>query len=237
MGDQRHFVSNWMSDRFYRAVRASRPLLFAATDELILHEERVRVEGGCLLAANHLSVFDSAVLIASTTRLIDWVSISELFRTPAQRWFMDGMNCLALDRSRKDLHTTREIIRRLHAGRMVGLFPEAQMRTAENSVLFGGSLASGITGLAQLSRAPVIPVVVIGAGQFGKFTAWLPLKRTLIAVNYGQPVHLDESLGKHEARRAMEETLKTMFVDLFGEIQRHPTYQKHHALQPDLAVV
>lgn len=226
-----------MSDRFYRCVRAGRRLLFAATDELILHEERSRIKGGCLLAANHLSVFDSSVLIASTTRLIDWVSISELFRTPAQRWFMGGMNCLALDRSRKDLHTTREIVRRLRAGRMVGLFPEAQMRTVEDSVLFGGNLASGIAGLAQLGRAPVIPVVVIGAGQFARFTAWLPLKRTFIAVNYGHPVVLDESLGKFRGRDATEQALKAAFVELFEEIQRHPTYQKHHALQPDLAVV
>lgn len=226
-----------MSDRFYRAVRASRRLLFAATDELILHEERAHIDGGCLLAANHLSVFDSTLLIATTTRLIDWVSISELFRKPAQRWFMEGMNCMPLDRSRKDLKTTREIVRRLRAGRMVGLFPEAQMRTAEDSVLFGGNLASGIAGLAKLGHAPVIPVVVIGAGQFGRVTAWLPVKKTFVAVNYGEPVHLEESRGKLRARDAMEETLKSAFVELFEEIQRHPLYRKHHASQPDLAVV
>jgi 1-acyl-sn-glycerol-3-phosphate acyltransferase len=226
-----------MSDRFYRFIRASRTLLFAATDELILHEERAHIDGGCLLAANHLSVFDSTVLIASTKRLIDWVSIVEIFQTRAQRWFMTGMNCMALDRSRKDLHTTREIVRRLQAGRMVGLFPEAQMRKGEDSVLLGGNLASGVAGLAQLGRAPVIPVVVIGAGQFSKFIAWLPIKRTFIGVNYGKPVFLDESLGKAEARMAMEETLKAAFVELFEEIQKHPGYQKYHALQPDFAGV
>jgi len=95
-----------MSDLFYQIVRAvGRPIIFAASHCVVLHEERAHLSGGFLLAANHQSYFESMVLVGTTTRRVDWLSIVELFQTPWQRCFMRGLNCLPLARQRRDVPT------------------------------------------------------------------------------------------------------------------------------------
>ena len=70
------------------------------------------------------------------------------------------------------------MIRRLRSGRVVGLFPEAGLRKFEDSIFRGGKTTPGIARLAEMGRVPVIPVVVVGAGQFVQPRAWLPGAKT-----------------------------------------------------------
>ncbi len=212
-----------MSDIFYKNLRKfGRPLVFGATRTLILHPERVPRAGGCLLAANHHSYFDSMVLIGATERMIDWLSIVELFQNPVQRWWMRGMNCLALDRSGPDLATTRELVHRLRNGRMVGVFPEAELRPIDRSVLAGGPIHPGTARLAMASDVPILPVVVLGAGQFDRPSAWIPGAGTFLAINFGEPLVASGSGSEKETREHLENALARSFAGLFDEIKSHP---------------
>jgi 1-acyl-sn-glycerol-3-phosphate acyltransferase len=71
--------------------------------------------------------------MASTSRLLDFVSITEIFRKPLVAWFMSRMNAFPLDRSRVDSGTTRIILDRLKRGRTIVMFPEGNIRTAATS--------------------------------------------------------------------------------------------------------
>ena len=216
-----------MSDIFYRRLRTlGWPLIFGASQQLVLHEERARLAGGCLLAANHHSFYDAMLLVGTTTREIDWLSIVELFQNPWQRWFMRGINCLALDRSRKDTATTREIVRRLQAGRVVGMFPEGTIRRGRDSVVYGGEIDAGIVRLAEMSGRPILPVVILGSGQFSEVKAWLPGAGTRIGVNYGEPITLRRDVPRTKAREEMAGRLNEAFVALFSELTIHPEWQK-----------
>lgn len=208
-----------MSELFYKVVRfTGRGVFRVASRPLILHRERAARPGAYLLAANHESAFDSALLIAATPRVIYWLSIVEIFRHPFARWFLSSMLAAPLDRSRTDTITTRRIARHLRAGRVVGLFPEGGLRTGEDSVLRGGKLKDGIARLAELARAPVLPCVVIGGSRFRSWQSWLPLFRTRWAVAFGEPLFLDPNLDRPTARaellRRLEQSLRALHQEV-----------------------
>jgi len=207
---------------FYRGVRTLGTVVFRlASRPLILHPERAAMPGPYLLAANHESHFDAALLIAATPRVICWLSIVELFQHPLSRWFLRAMLAAPLDRSRPDATTVRAILRHLRCGRVVGLFPEGNLRAGPDSVLAGGALRDGIARLAEIGRVPVLPCVVAGGHAFGRWPAWLPLFRTRWAVAFGEPIHLPENPDRTAARQAFHSELAAALRQLHGEVARH----------------
>jgi len=195
-----------MSDIFYKVVRtAGRPVFWMASRPTVLHANRVRRTGAVIVAPNHLSPYDVPCLMASTRRGLDFVSIAELFRKPVVGWFLTNMNAFGLDRARTDTGTTRTILDRLGRGRAVAMFPEGQIRRAENSVLNGGGFKASVTRLARLAGAPIVPCVVLATGVFSRAGAWLPLRRARYGVWFGEELCVSrEGEGAADCAQAAE---------------------------------
>jgi 1-acyl-sn-glycerol-3-phosphate acyltransferase len=155
----------------------------------------------------------------TTRRHIDWVSIVELMRLPLVGSFFRALNAMPLDRGRVDAATVRSIIERLRRGRVVGIFPEAGIRTPTTSVLQGGSYRGGLGRIAQMAGVPIVPCVVVDTANFGRPGAWLPLRRTRFAVAYGEPLYVDRGLAPREARRAVEEAWRAAALALLEELK------------------
>ena len=211
-----------MSEAFYKTVRGiGRGVFHLASRPMILHAERAGRPGAFILAANHASPVDSALIIHAAARVIHWISIVELFRRPFPRWFLSGMLAFPLDRSRADAATMRAVARRLRDGEVVGIFPEGGVRRSGDSVLRGGRIDDGVCKLAQLAGVPVIPCAVVGGENFASFPSWLPLRRTRWAVAFGEPIALRNDLPRAEARRVMVEQLQDAFRALQAEVRDH----------------
>ncbi len=223
-----------MSELFYRAVRAiGSAVIRVASRPLILHRERAAIDGPYLLAANHESPFDAALLIAATPRVIYWLSIVELFRHPLSRWFLSAMLAAPLDRSRPDPTTARTILRHLRAGRVVGLFPEGGLRSGDASILVKGALPDGLARLAEISRCPVLPCVVVGGIAFARWSAWLPLLRTRWAVAFGTPLHLRADLDRTAAREELGAAIARAMRDLKSEMEGNSKFQNPSSKQSE----
>jgi 1-acyl-sn-glycerol-3-phosphate acyltransferase len=193
-----------VSEFFYRAVRCVGTAVFRiASQPRIIHAERARRPGAYLLASNHESAFDAPLLVAATPRVIYWLSIVEIFRHPAARWFLSSMEATPLDRSRADTTTVRRMVRHLRQGRVVGIFPEGGLKTGEDSALKQGSIHEGVCRLAMLARAPVIPCVVLGGGKFTRWTRWLPGAGTRWAVAFGEPIFPRQDSDRDSACKAL----------------------------------
>src|SRR3954466_3579155 len=107
-----------MSDAFYKLVRfIGRPALALSSSPTVLHAERIPAKGAVLIAPNHLSPYDVPCLMRATPRLLDFVSIVEVFRNRLAAAFLYGMNAFPLDRGRRDAATTRKILDRVERGR------------------------------------------------------------------------------------------------------------------------
>jgi len=190
-----------MSDLFYRVLTfVGRPALWTSGSPLVIGAGNVPRDGAFILAGTHESPFDVAVLIQHTPRLLDFVSIVEVFRHPVVGWLYGSLNAFPLDRSRPDAGAVRIILERLGRGRVIAMFPEGGIRRGEDSVIHSRIIRKGIGRIAKRAGAPIVPCVVIGSGAYAKFSSWLPLRATRYGVIYGKPLPLDLEAAELEAR-------------------------------------
>lgn len=202
-----------MSDAFYRAVRfAGKGAFFVSSSPVVVGRQRVPTHGACIVASTHQSPYDVPLLIRHTPRLLDFVSVVEVFRKPLVGWFYGSLNAFPLDRSRADSKTVRIILDRLRRGRAVAMFPEGAVREGRESVVHGGRIKSGVGRIANLTGAPVVPCVVIDSQAYRRFRSWLPLRRTRYGVIY------DEPLPPSSDPERLEEQLVASFVRLHRQL-------------------
>ena len=211
-----------MSDAMYKwVVRIGYHAFWVSSRPVVLHRDRVAGrDGPYILAPNHLSPYDVPCLMAEMPRwkLLDFVSITELFQNRLSAWFLNSVNAFPLNRSRADSPTVRIILDRLANGRIIAMFPEGGFRSEANSVLNGGEIKPGVAKLAQLADVPVIPCVVLGTKAYSKPTSWLPLKRVRYGIAYGNPLHVSKDLDEAEARAAFLLELKRAYRSLHAEL-------------------
>src|SRR5438105_143181 len=103
----------------------------------VLHRERARVAGACILACNHISHFDPPLLAARIRRKVDWMAMADLFSSRLFGAFLRFVDTFPVDRARSDRASVRIALDRLGLGRAVGIFPEGGIRDGAASILGG----------------------------------------------------------------------------------------------------
>ena len=176
-----------------------------------------RERGAFILAPNHLSHYDVACLMLSTPRHLDFLSIVEMQRKPWVGPFFRGMNCIFVDRARRDNPSVHAMERRLRAGRVIAMFPEGYIRREEDSVIHGGKFRPGVVRLAQLAGAPILPCVVLGAAKYSRVQSWIPLKLWRHGINYGELIDVPVDGGEAALAKAIEQ-LKSAYLSLYAEL-------------------
>jgi 1-acyl-sn-glycerol-3-phosphate acyltransferase len=208
-----------VSDVFYDVIRfVGRHVFWVSSRPLVLHAERLRRPGPFIVAANHQSPFDVALLIRHASRHLDFVSITEVFANPFVAWFYGSMNAFPLDRAKRDSLAVRTIIERLKKGRAIAMFPEGRLTRLEDSVVSGGRMRPGIGRIAQITGAPVIPVAIVDSHVYGRASAWLPIRRMRYGMLVGEPLVARTDLEKTESARVLEDGLKAALMRLYAEL-------------------
>jgi 1-acyl-sn-glycerol-3-phosphate acyltransferase len=198
-----------MSDLFYRIVRElGRPPFWLSSRPVALDTEKGDRTGPFILAATHSSPYDIPLIMRHTRRIVDFVSITEVFKNPVIAWFYGSLNAFPLERSRPDAAAVRTILDRLKKGRLVAIFPEGGFRKGADSVVHSRKIRRGIGRIALLANVPIVPVVIINSETYSRFASWLPLGRTRYGIIYGDPI-LPAGDGQ-----AMEDELVEQFVQL-----------------------
>lgn len=139
--------------------------------------EQPASQGRFILASNHISHFEPALLSSFFPRSIDWVAMEELF---AHRWsarFFSWLNAIPVNRFGKNPQLNQraliKIKKRLAQKRVLGLFPEGGIRTEAASILNGAPIKSGLAILSILTQTPIIPCVVLGTDRLYDKALWL----------------------------------------------------------------
>ena len=174
-------------------------ILGFSTRTHILHRERTRMRGGWLLAANHISHFDPPFLGVACLRKMDWMTSREFYTVPLLGLWMKAVDTFPVDRERPDRASIRVALDRLEKGRVVGMFPEGGIRDGDRSVLNGAPLRPGLSALAEMSGAPVVPCVIVGSDHLYAPNKWLPFRRSQAWISFGEPISVQ---GEGKAARA-----------------------------------
>lgn len=204
-----------MSDWFYNLVWYSAHHVFwLSSRPTVINSEITRRPGPFILASNHTCPYDIPLLMRHCARNVDFISIVEVFKKPILGKFYGAMNAFPLDRSKPDAPTIRTILDRLEKGRVVGMFPEGQFRTPENSVLNGGNIRKGIGRIARLAKVPIVPCVVLNSLAYSRPISWFPLKRVRYAIAFGEPLQSNPILSDESADADLEDRLIQSFRQL-----------------------
>jgi len=145
-------------------------------------------EGPCVMVSNHISHFDPPLLSGYLPRKIDWIAMAELFGTKWSKAGFTWLDVIPVDRHGDDRQALRTAIKRLEAGRMIGIFPEGGIRDGARSILSGAEMREGAFLLAAKAGCPVVPVVILGSERLYNRRNWLSWRRAKVYIAVGDPV-------------------------------------------------
>ena len=132
--------------------------------------ERMPLEGGCVLAINHLAWIDIPVVGAQSPRNINFVAKVELRHVPGFGAYVNWHGIIAIRRGESDRDAVRAMIEYARAGRAVGVFVEG---TRQKETRRPGHVQPGAAMVAIQGEVPVVPIAVYGT-QFWKLGNFAP---------------------------------------------------------------
>ena len=206
---------------------------------------RIRVEGrdnipetgGALFVANHMSLVDACLLIASTDRTIRFLMYKGIYDLPYIKPFAKMLRVIPISaelRPREMLHSLREATNAIRSGEVVCIFAEGQITRIGQLLPFRRGMERIMKGV----DAPIVPVNLDGVWgsifsyERGRFLWKVPRAIPYpVTVSFGAPM-LPASTA-FEVRRAVQnlqteaykhhkKRLTTLHRDLIRSAHRHP---------------
>lgn len=167
--------------------------------------ENIPSEGGVIIAANHISLWDPPVIGTRSPRPIHFMAKEELFKIPVFGWAIRKLNSFPVRRGGADRGAIRTALELLNQGKIVGIFPEGT-RSKTGKL---GNPAPGVALIAAKAGVPVVPAAVIGTNKVFSHGCFLPQFR----VKFGQPIYVVK--GKMD-----KEALDDLSTRMMGAISR-----------------
>jgi 1-acyl-sn-glycerol-3-phosphate acyltransferase len=143
--------------------------------------ERIPLEGGGVVAANHFSGIDHPLIGAFSPRTMYFLAKAELLEIPVVGHVLRWLGVFGVRRGEGDREALRRARRLVAEGNLVAVHLEGTRQR------FGhpGEMQPGGLMIAMQERVPVIPC---GLDTFG----WSPTNRRRCAVVWGEPMRLDD---------------------------------------------
>ena len=192
----------WRTSRLWLA-----PLTYLLTRPRAYGLERLPLEGGCVLAINHLSWVDIPVVGSLSPRNINYVAKIELAKAPGIGAFLGWHGIVSIRRGESDREAVRLMRRYAAEGRAIGVFVEGSRQRGRRAR--PGHVQPGAAMVAIQEDVPVVPIAVYGT-QFWKLGNFAPCS---IAV--GEPFRFEGiargGRGYREASAEIERRLNVLF--------------------------
>jgi 1-acyl-sn-glycerol-3-phosphate acyltransferase len=174
--------------------------------------DNIPPSGAVILAANHISFFDTVVLIGIVNRPITFVGKAEYLDNWKTRTLFPALGMIPIDRSRgrAALVALAAATSVLDDGGVLAIFPEGT-RSRD------GLLHEGHTGVARLALrtgAPTVPIGIIGIDAIQPPDAKAPRPFKRCHVRVGQPIDASEYHQRADGRRRHQELTDHIMRDI-----------------------
>lgn len=172
----------------YRAIR----VIINALINLLVRREYIGMENfpgpPYILVTNHLSVFDTPILLTVCPHTIRALVAAKHKRNPIYRPLLVIMGSIWVRRGEVDRQALRESLAVLSEGGVLGVAPEGTRARGTYA------LQPGKTGAAYLATRAGVPIVPVGLSGTENMKRNLPrLRRTPVRAVVGKPFRLPES--------------------------------------------
>ncbi len=114
--------------------------------------------GPAILVSNHISGLDPLLIQSVSPRIIVWMMAREYYEVRATKWVFRTAESIPVERSGKDLASTRAAMRALEASRILGIFPEGKIEESGELLPF----QTGVALMAIKTGVPVYPAHLEG---------------------------------------------------------------------------
>jgi len=175
---------------FYCVIRALLWLLLKVFWRMeIIGIENLPESGGLIIASNHVSYLDPAVLAASLNRKIYFITKKEVFKNGFVSFIFKNLNAISVDRENADILAFKKAINILREEKVLGIFPEGS-RSSNGELQ---ELKLGAIRIAMKTGVPILPVGIIGTHKIYPRGIKFPiLFKHKIIVKYGALQYLNQ---------------------------------------------
>jgi len=157
----------------------------------VQNAENLPKDGPAIIVANHLSFFDSILLMFALPRRVSVLGKAEYTDHAVTRWLFCGAGMIPVRRQNPGdvAHAFAQVNKALARDEVIGLFPEGT-RSRDGRLHRGHS---GAAHLALTTGAPLVPAGIIGTDQILPVDARLvrPFRRATIKL--GEPIWVGET--------------------------------------------
>lgn len=135
-------------------------LSFAGIKLEVEGEENIP-DGAAVFACNHQSMFDIPTALVGLKRPNGFITKTDAQKIPLIKDWMKYLGCVFIDRDspRKAMAAINEGAHNIESGKSMIIFPEGT-RSKDGNL---GEFKNGAFKMAQKSKAPIIPVAIIGS--------------------------------------------------------------------------
>jgi 1-acyl-sn-glycerol-3-phosphate acyltransferase len=186
-------------DRFYRYSHAVLGAVYRALIPVkVVGAEHLPKRGPVIIAANHLSFFDTVVLMFSVPRRTYFVGKAEYMHSWTTRRLFPALGLIPIERSagRQAMAALDVAADALRRGHVLGIYPEGTR--SRDGLLHRGH--TGVAQLALMTGAPVVPVGLVGTDRIQPIGARVPRPFRRAEIRFG-PALDPASYGGTQRRR------------------------------------
>ena len=201
---------------FARASMA--PALRTVFPTSVRGRQHVPTTGPAIIAPNHLSVFDSAVLIGALPRKCTFIGKAEYLDDWKTRTLFPAIGMIPVERAGGDAARVAldEATRVLDRGELFVIYPEGTR--SRDGLLHRGR--TGVARLALRTGAPIIPVGIRGTERVQPADQPVPIPFRRSRVRFGAPVDPEvalEAIGDGYVQRDLTDRVMYEIAQLSGQ--------------------
>ena len=166
-------------------------------------QENLPQNGGYIIACNHQSALDPAIICAGVKRPIHFMAKQELFEKSVLGFMCKHCNSFPVRRGEGDMSAINYSAEIINKGWILGIFPEGT-RSKDFKPARG---KSGIALIAKMTGADVLPVSIYTSDEFKKGTR--------LTVRFGKVIKNEEfCFAQEHSPRELRNASKRVMEDI-----------------------
>lgn len=164
---------------------------------------------GAILAGNHVSYLDPALLWCAVPRPVHFVAKAELWGTSWFGWLLDRLWAFPVERGSADRTMITTATGLLGHGELLGMFPEGTRGATGSDEL--GEAHGGVAFIAIRAGVPIVPVGIAGTDRALPKGSRIP-RFPRVTISCGEPVYPETFTGGRKER------MQAMTTELMNRI-------------------
>lgn len=160
------------------------------------------IEGGVILAGNHISNWDALAVTATCPRQMAFMAKKELFKFKPLGFILKKIGAFPVNRGKGDIGAVKTALKILKQEMAMIMFPEGTRMKDRRR----GEAKPGVAMLATHAKVPVIPVKIDAEYKLFK----------KVTVTYGEPIYLDEYYEEKLTVEKMQELSESIMDKVFA---------------------